>query len=461
MAVARRSASDIWALIQHVDLVHAPFYFLAHALFGADVSTTDVRWISVVAAALTAPLLAALTCRVVAADALLTGRDDLTPNLARLTGLTAAGLWIVTPFVSRYAQEARPYAVVALLVTASTYALVRAASARPGTGRGWWVVFGVSMPLVISMNTIALLVGLAHVTWLLLVHRDRWKPAFAAATLGGLSGLPLLWLQMQQRGQVAFLQAPGPELLTGHIDFALGSGVAVALAAAAVLLSPLLRSRGLVLLGLFWGAVPVPLLWALSQLHPFWTTRYLVFVAPGTCLLLAALVTLILPTRRPIHRRLARAGIAVLTVATVGIGGLHLQGVFRDPARGHGEDLRGAAEYVAENARPGDGILFLPDGDYRYRVVLQVYPEAFRNVRDLALAADPVSSATLVGVETTPAAMPAAMRGVQRVWVVGGHSPFVTAGPTDEVKARLLSTQYRLVSDEELRVFSVRLYEAR
>ena len=48
------------------------------------------------------------------------------PAVARLTGACAAALFVATPFVSRYAQEARPYALATLAATLGTYLLLRA-----------------------------------------------------------------------------------------------------------------------------------------------------------------------------------------------------------------------------------------------------------------------------------------------------------------------------------------------
>ncbi|WP_432522572.1 glycosyltransferase family 39 protein [Kineococcus sp. SYSU DK006] len=449
IAVANRSAEDVWRLVQHVDLVHAPFYFLVHALFGGSADVGDARWISVVAAALTAPLLFGLGRRLAA--------PAVGPGTARLTGATAAALFVAMPFVSRYAQEARPYAIATLLATASTYLLVRA-----GTGhrRVPWAAYALTLPLLVAFNTVAALVLVAHAGWLLTAPARVLRRGAAAAAAGLAAALPLVLAQSRQSEQVAFLQRPALAELGSHVLFALGSSV-VALVVAALAVALALwraRARRLLLVGLLWGVLPWPLLWALSQLKPFWTTRYLVFVAPGTCLLLAAVVTLAL-TRR--HRAAVAGATAALLVAGLAVTGLHMQFVFRDPQIGHAEDLRGTARYVAEHARPGDGLLFVPDGEYRYRVLTQLYPQAFAALDDIALAEPAAASATLVG-QTLPAdRLAQAVQGVRRIWVVGGTGRVVTATAADRETVRLLDAGYQLVSTEERRAFSVRLYVAR
>ncbi|WP_432561621.1 glycosyltransferase family 39 protein [Kineococcus sp. SYSU DK003] len=442
IAVASRSAGQIRALVQDVDLVHAPFYFLTHALFGADVDIVQARWISVVAASLTAPLLYGLARRAAA--------PAVPVATARLTGVTAAALFVSMPFASRYAQEARPYALATLVATLGTYLLVRAGSSHR---RAWWVAYALSIPVLVALNTVAALVLVAHAGWALAAGRTvRWRAAVAAGT-GVVLSVPLLLAQDAQSAQVAFLQRPTVAELGGHVLFALGSsGVAVVVAGLAAALAVWrARARRLVLVGLLWGVLPWPLLWAVSQVTPFWTTRYLVFVVPGTCLLLASVVTVALRRRVPIV-------VAATLVGAMTVTGLHMQLVFRSPTIGHAEDLRGTADYVATHARPGDGLLFLPDGEYRYRVLTQLYPEVFAPLDDIALERTATESATLVGTTVPARFLWQRMADVQRVWVIGGVGPVVTKTAADRETKRLLDNGYELVSTEEKRAFSVKLY---
>ncbi|MEZ0494392.1 hypothetical protein AB2L28_19315 [Kineococcus sp. TBRC 1896] len=443
IAVASRTPEQIWALVQTVDLVHAPFYFLTHALFGSGVDVVQARSISVVAAALTAPVLYGLGRRLAA--------GAVGPGTARLAGTTAAALFVSMPFVSRYAQEARPYALATLVATLGTYLLVRAGSAR--ATRRWWVAYALSVPVLIALNTVAALVLLAQAGWALAAGRRTCARAAAAALAGLLVSVPLLLAQDAQSGQVAFLRRPALAELGSHVLFALGSSpVAVAAAALAVAAAVWRgRARRLVLVGLLWGVLPWPLLWAISQVTPFWTTRYLVFVAPGTCLALAAVVTVRLRPR-------LLAGLAGLLVAVMTVTGLHMQFVFRSPTIGHAEDLRGTAAYVAAHARPGDGLLFLPDGEYRYRVLTQLYPEDFARLDDIALERTATESSTLVGTTVEAPQLWRHVAGVGRIWVIGGVGQVVTKTPEDRELKRLLDEDYQLVSTEEKRAFSVKLY---
>ena len=444
VAVASRDAADVLALVRTVDLVHAPHYLLLHALFGSDVTLVQARWVSVVAAALTAPVLLA------------TGRRAG----GRAVGWTAVALWLALPLVSRYAQEARPYAAAALLAACSTHALVRAS--EPGARRGWTAAYAASLPLVVAANTVAALVVLAHAAWVLTGPRQRWRPLALAAAAGGALAAPLVLAAQRQSGQVAFLRAPSPADLTGHVIATAGSRAgAVLLLAGAVLVLAAGRHRRLALLGAAWGLLPLPLLWALSQVRPFWTTRYLVPTLPGLCLLLAGTAALAVPRIAPrIAPRVLRAAPALALVVALALTGLPRQQALRGPT-GHGEDMDGAARLLAERGRPGDAVLFVPNGEYRYRVLVQSHPEAFRVVRDAALGQDPVRSATLVGVERSPDGIEASLAGAPRVWVVGRPGPMIAADAGDVRKLRLLAAGYRQVDEVRLRDWTVRLFEAR
>ncbi|WP_459644627.1 hypothetical protein [Kineococcus sp. NUM-3379] len=457
VAVASRDVADILALVRAVDLVHAPFYLLVHALFGANVTVPDARWVSVVAAALTGPVLYGTARR--AAD--------------RAVGAAAVGCWLALPLVTRFAQEARPYALAALLAACSTYALLRATTAapaptapgrpvpptapgRPPGGRRWWVLYALSLPAVVALNTVAGLVVLGHAAWVLTGPRGQWRRALVAAAAGAVPAVPLVLAAQRQSGQVAFLRPPGARDLTGHLVVTAGSPLAAVLVVvAAVVVLALGRHRRLALLGATWGLLPLPLLWGLSQVRPFWTTRYLVPALPGLCLLLAGAAALAVGG----HVLARRLPAAALVVALV-VAGLPAQQRLRGPL-GHVEDMRGAARLLAERSRPGDAVLFVPNGEYRYRVLAQVYPGALRNVRDVALAAGPVESATLVGVEHGPAGVEAALRGTRRVWVVGRPGEMITAEPGDVRKLELLARRYRQVEQVELRDWTVRLFVAR
>jgi mannosyltransferase len=427
--VTSRPSSEIIDLAGHVDLVHTTYYLLVHTLLGDSATVTPIRLLSVVAAALTAAMLVML------------GREL---GSARV-GVAAGVLWTAAPIVSRYAQEARPYAMVALATTAATLALVRVCR------RPWlpsrWVIYSISLVVLGLLNVVALLIVVVHLSYVLATSsptvRRRWYLATGSAVVA-LS--PLLIASSRQSEQVAWLPEPRWTQLTGFLLAEYASGVIVV---ALLLVAIAGLGRGThspaLGLGLAWALLPPVILWTVSQAHPLFDWRYVFFTVPGTALALASLATLLRP----------RWMIAAILVVT--IGGLHMQQVYRYAAAGHGENVRGAAEAIAERAQPGDAVLFLPASR---RVIERGYPAAFRGVDDVTLAETAEASATIWGVEEPANQIAASLHGRYRVWLVTGSSRFGEqhGDPSDKEKERLLYNRYRLAGVTFLGSYEVRLY---
>jgi len=82
---------------------------------------------------------------------------------------------------------------------------------------------------------------------------------------------------------------------------------------------------------------------------------------------------------------------------------------------GHGDSQLRMARVVRDNARPGDGVLFLPTSD---RYVELAYPTYFRDTTDLLLAKSPAQADNLYGVDHPLSELPAYLKGYDRVWVM-------------------------------------------
>jgi mannosyltransferase len=432
--VISRPVADIVALAGNVDLVHLTYYLLMHALTGGGAGFVALRVVSVVASALTAGLLVRL------------GRQLDQP----LVGVCAGLLYTVAPMTSRYAQEARSYALVTLAATASTVALLHA-TRRPWR-RARWLCYALLVVGSGLLNLISVLILLPHLVYLSVMvdrpTRRRWAVAAGAALL---VLLPFAVGASRQSGQLSWLPPPGLYSLTHFLlsQYAAGLMAVLLVALAVAGLRPRdsdhpATNREALLLGAAWALLPPVALWLVSQVHPLFDWRYVIFCLPGSALAIASLATLLRPV-----------GTAVVVTA-LAIGGLHMQHVYRRPAIGHAEDLRGAAQFVADGARPGDGVLFLP-GDRR--VVALAYPDAFRQVDDLALARDPISSRTLYGVESGPTRLAAAMRTISRIWVVTGDPRLgEVSTPTEAEKQRLLASGFRLAGTQQTYKLRVLLY---
>ena len=123
---ARRPVPQILALLQHVDAVNGAYYLLIHpVIMILGTSAVALRLPSVAAMAVAAAFTAALGRR-------LAGQAGL-PAPA-LTGLLAGVLFTAVPQVTRYAQDARAYALVTMLAVVAAYLLVRALAETAGSG---------------------------------------------------------------------------------------------------------------------------------------------------------------------------------------------------------------------------------------------------------------------------------------------------------------------------------------
>jgi mannosyltransferase len=444
LVIADRTLPQMLSLARDVDLVHLAYYLCVHAVMQVHPTAllsqglSEIRMIGVVACALTAGVLVRI------------GRQlDSLP-----VGVTAGLIFALGPLSSRYAQEARPYAVVILFCTFATYALLRACH-RPWLRRRW-VLYGAAVVTTGVFNVLSLFVLLVHAVYLFsqnpAVVRRRWVTA-AGGALAVLS--PFVLATGHQRGQISWLTATDlgnlRDFFTVEYEglmlplLVLTIGLAAPWAAPWV---PGLRQvdRGALVLGAAWSILPPVAMWLVSRQVPIFDWRYAVFTLPGTALLLACLA------------RVARPLGAAVPLVVVALLGWQMHVTYRDPAVGHAEDIQGATAFIASHARPGDGVLFLPG---HMRLAAELYPERFRGLDDLAMSQDAIASSTISGVEITGADLPAALATHRRVWVLAG--PFGMAETwtdTDGAKVEELLRSYRIVQQRTVLKFTVFLYVA-
>jgi mannosyltransferase len=463
---AGRPLADLLALTRTVDLVHLPYYLIAHAVLTVHDSIGALRWLSVAAATATAAVLTAL------------GRRLGSTRVGVVAGLLLA----VAPLTSRYGQEARPYALTALAASVATLCLARASApearrqAVPGRtvpgrtvpGRTWsgypWVGYVAAVVATGLANVIALLVVAGHAVFVMTLRprsRRPWTVSTAAAT-ATLS--PFLVATSRQADQVGWLTRPGPHeladvLATPFNGLAL-PGMMLVLALAAAVLRPTWTDRSALVLGAAWGLLPPLLLWLVSQAHPLFDGRYTVAALPGTCLALASPAGALAPRGRGGVRTLP----AVVLVTALAVSGWPAQLRYRDPASGHSEDVRGATRTLTAQAQPGDAILFVP---YHLRIVNLMAPAVSpgtttAGVDDVALDRTALASATLTGTDVPPEQLPARLTGHIRVWLVSKPARTAgTANATDGMKIALLARDYVEVRHEQAAPFTVTLYERR
>nr|WP_269329337.1 glycosyltransferase family 39 protein [Kineosporia babensis] len=427
--VISRPTSEILDLTAHVDLVHAAYYLLVHGLVGPTESFVAIRLLSVVAATATGVLLVRL------------GRELGSGRV----GLAAGLLWVIAPLASRYAQEARPYAMVALLATAATLALVRVC--RKPWLRTRWAVYIACLAGLGLLNVIGLTILASHLCYVLATSAPRVRLRWYLAAGSAVTLLsPLLYFSSTQSGQVAWLPVPALERLSGFFE---AQYETTWLVVGLLVLAFAGLGRGThnpaLALGLTWAVLPPVILWTISQVHPLYDWRYVFFTVPGTALALASLATLL------------RVRLLLVMLLALAIGGYHLQTVYRWEKTGHHENLRGVAQAIEEGAQPDDAVIFLPASR---RVVKLAYPEAFGQVDDVALAKNGEQSDTLFGVEDSVEDIKKALRKRTRVWVVTSNVRLgETAVEPEQDKERLLYDSFRVTGVEDLGNYQVQLYE--
>jgi mannosyltransferase len=396
---ASRPLPDLWALVRHTDAPLGLYYLLMHGwtglLAGVDVRTTEtwLRVPSALAAVAAVGLTAYLGSRIV----------------APVAGLVAGLLLAVHPLLVFYAHDARPYTLVALAALGSV-AVLRVVLDRPSLP--WLALYAASCVLLVYLHLLAALVLLAQAVVISRYARRR-RRFLPVALVVALAAAPLLWLASHQSEEIGWVPAP---TAAGLASFVGRVGSLALLPAAVLALARWWSARGrppardMVLLGA-WALVP-PLGLALASFaQPLLVPRYALVAVPALALLVGVLA----------HAgagRLAAVTVAVAVLASVGVVVVQQSRAYKY------ENFRAAADAVADNARAGDALLFLPSS---YRVGYYEYPRPDHGDSSLALATDVALRApahwrddsVIGGQEYPPAALAELVDTHERVFLVG------------------------------------------
>ncbi|BCJ51085.1 hypothetical protein Asp14428_25600 [Actinoplanes sp. NBRC 14428] len=342
---------DLRKLADTVDAVLYPYYLFLHwwiGLFGD--SETALRMPSAIFMALAAAVVALIGRRLFDAP----------------TGLVAGLLMPAVPVISRYGQEARPYAM-ALLASVTAVLLLLRALERPSAWR--WAAYAIAVLWIGYSHVVALMGLAAHLIAVVpavrrATGRDRWwiVAGWPVAVLAaGLTALPLILDGDRQSAQISWIPNttwarvhafPGEMFLSpavGGFFLALGFAAMTLLA-----LSDSRRQRWIAAFLAFWAALPPVLAYYTFHEFHFFLPRYLLFTVPAWVLLGAYAI-----------RRLATpTGLArILAVTLVAGGALTFAGwdhqtAMRTDQAEEEYAFRDAAGYIAQWERPGDGIIF-------------------------------------------------------------------------------------------------------
>ncbi|HEX2315534.1 MAG TPA: glycosyltransferase family 39 protein [Thermomonospora sp.] len=391
VSMLRRSMPDFMRTIDHIDLVHATYYLLMRPwakVFGHG--ELALRLPSAVAMALAAGVVA------------LVGRRCASPSV----GLAAGLAFGASVSISRYGQDARPFAMLTLAVVLASYLFVRMVTARRVWV--WTIAYALSLIAVCLFNLFGLMVVLAHGVTLLWLHRTGGTPFRTLVrwlVTAGATGLVLLPFAVKANGQSdqVVIKPPEPAVqiwnlfgfLAGHREMivlvAVIAGIGVAAPVARTVSRPAAPERTagptLAMLAAPWLVIPPALLLVANVFEPIFRPRYVLFALPALSLLLGAGLVWLAQRGRPLLAG-AVAALAVLSLPA------HLE--VREQAE-RGDDLRLQADILREHARPGDAVLYISP-TLRWRA--EAYPDAFKGLRDVLLDETPQQAANFVGVTT-------------------------------------------------------------
>jgi mannosyltransferase len=404
--------SQFWPVLRYVDAVLAPYYAFMHgwvAIFGD--SDIALRMPSSLAMAGAAALIAAIGHRLVGANA----------------GLLAGVVFALLPSTSRFAAEARPYAFTVLAACAATWLLLRAWD-RPSTPR--WVGYAVAVAALGLLHMVGLLLIAAHAWAVLAWRREAWWRFAVAAAAGVAAILPMLVYGAQQRHQVAYIPPVSFSSFLTYGDVLFGGLALTLLVVGLALFSLPLRFPSAVFAS--WAVVPTAALVVVSLALPMFLPRYLVYTTPGWSLL--AGVTL--ARLRPVWMVAAAVVLAAIAVPVQ---------VQQRTAGGHDQATAQLGTLLAEQARPGDAIVYADDepvGAWTARDAVAHYVPAAVRPHDVLATHPPRTDGLLLATECPDVAT--CIGDPERLWVVRiGNltDPFAGIGAA---KQDVLSRQYRV-----------------
>ncbi|KAA0024608.1 glycosyltransferase family 39 protein [Antrihabitans cavernicola] len=400
--VSQRSLPDLARLLAHQDAVHGVYYLSMHfwfRLFGAS--------------EFSARLPSAIAVGVAVAGVVVLAELVADRRAAVLSGLICA----VLPRLTWAAVEARGYALTAAVAVWLTVVLLVALR----RGRWfWWVLYavGVAAAIVVFMDLATLVC--AHALTVLVLRRRALLPFAGAAVVGGLLALPAILEMNEQSGQVGWIPAMNATVLRTVLVYPWFVGTAgAAVLAAVIVVYGLIASRSyrtseLLAVAVPWAVLPIVLLVAYSlAAEPMYLDRYVTFTAPAVALLVGGAIAAVG------HNRLGTVALIVAVVAP-SVGAYLAQ---RTPyAKPSGMDYSAVADYMADNAHPGDCVLFAEKSAFTptsARVAENIAPSAFAGLQDPGKGKSAVALGWLWDEQLPIAAVADKLGSCSVLWYVG------------------------------------------
>ncbi|MFC4065749.1 glycosyltransferase family 39 protein [Actinoplanes subglobosus] len=393
LTAAGRSPGDMTRLAEHIDAVLTPYYWLMHvwiSVFGDSVRA--LRSPSLLAVAATAALVSLLGARL------------FTVRAGVLGGL----LFAVLPSVTRYGQEARPYALAALAATAATLMLVEALR----HGRWWrWTLYALAVLALGGLHLVAvtLLTGHAVIVAYRAARTRSWRPLPPAALAVTAAVVALIPLALRGREQVTTQLGTKPhppswEGVLHIVEHVSGSTSIGGLLLGLCLLGVAADRRGRVAAAAI--MVPIAAMVTVSTVTPIWHPRYLFFLVPLICVLAGAALA-----RTPWPAGL----VLVLVVALLGLPDQRVARTSHESRASRLIDYRAAARIIDRHREPGDAIVYKRDG-WQFADIAVEYYLGPDTPRDALAVRDRDAAGSFWTPERTDVA--AALARDTRVWVL-------------------------------------------
>ncbi len=214
-------------------------------------------------------------------------------------GVLAALLLAINPFAIRYAQEARSYSLLILLISVSFLAFFHCLR-QPS--RFWSTCYVLATAVALYAHFFAALAVLVQLVSLAMVPAERRRLAIQQMlqlSIVVVLGLPLLWFVVfRDRGQLGWAPPVHGRDVYDVFRFMVGSGLKLGIALVAVLIAAAAwigrcrqqrwtMENWSVLVLMLWLCLPIVITLVVSVRKPIYAPRFLIFCLPAALLLVA------------------------------------------------------------------------------------------------------------------------------------------------------------------------------
>jgi mannosyltransferase len=355
--------------------------------------------------------------------------------------------------VSRYAHEARSYALVVLATALAAFLLLRAWQAPRRPGR--WAAYSLCVAVTGLLHLVALTVLLGHL--LATVVRARHERGalwgFALAVAAGTAGVvPLALSGNSQVGrQLWYVSQPGAWDLVGIWPRLFASAACAGAVIALAVLAPKARREAFVLCVAL-AVLPPLVVWAASQGDiSYFRFQYLLITLPAWAVLAGAGLAAAAPSWPT----------AVAVIAAIALLVLPEQAKLREQYAHHDDvptDYVAAARTIMKYHRPGEAVVFDRNGPaWMLDQGVRYYLPRELKMREVFLAASAADNDDLF---PTYCPWPAAcVKDESRIWlVVPGNRPDALAA-IPKAQADALRAKYKPYGSEHAPGVTVELLE--